>query len=200
MKHLLALLIALVGLLLFADFAEAKGRSKRKPASEAAALQDVDLPAPQDNETCFSPNQGCDQKLWKFIQTATKSLDVAVYDITHEKIVHEIAVASKKVPTRVIVDRRQSKEPRSLVSTLIKAGVEVRYGSQRGIMHHKFTLVDGLRLETGSFNYSHGASFKNQENQLYLSEKSIVESYKKQFQKMWEASKPAKLDVAKAKG
>lgn len=196
MKHLLFVLITLVGLLFLTNLAEAK--SKRKPASED--LSNIDLPAPKDNETCFSPNEGCDQKLWKFIQSATKSLDVAVYDITHEKIVHEIAVASKRVPTRVIVDRRQSKEPRSLVSTLIKAGVEVRFGKQRGIMHHKFTLVDGVRLETGSFNYSHGATFKNQENQLYLSEKSIVESYKKRFEFMWQEGKPAKLDLAKAKG
>lgn len=197
MKHLLFVLLTLAGLLLFSDFAEAKTKSKRKPASEKVNL---DLPAPKDNETCFSPNEGCDQKLWKFIQSASKSLDVAVYDITHEKIVHEIAVASKKVPTRVIVDRRQSKEPRSLVSTLIKAGVEVRFGKQRGIMHHKFTLVDGGRLQTGSFNYSHGATFKNQENQIYLSEKSIVESYQKRFETMWQDAKPAKLDVAKAKG
>ena len=175
-----------------------EGRARRKPNADDRAQ--IDAPAPKDNETCFSPDEPCDQKLWKFIQSATKSLEIAVYDITHEKIVHEIAVASKKVKTRVIVDRRQAKEPRSLVSTLIKAGVEVRYGTQRGIMHDKFTIVDGTRLETGSFNYTFGASFKNQENQLYIAEKAIVERYRQRFESMWEKAKPAKLDVAHAKG
>lgn len=192
---------SLILLILLCTFsADARSRhSRRKPAAEETSAN-VDLPAPKDNETCFSPDGNCDQKLWKFIQTAKTSLDIAVYDITHEKIVHEIAVASKKVPTRVVVDRRQAKEPRSLVSTLIKAGVEVRYGAQRGIMHDKFTLVDGSRVETGSFNYTQGATFKNQENQIYLSDKGIVETYKQRFEKMWKEAKPAKLDVAVGKG
>jgi phosphatidylserine/phosphatidylglycerophosphate/cardiolipin synthase-like enzyme len=51
-------------------------------------------------------------------------------------------------------------------------------------MHNKFTLVDGTRLETGSFNYSHQASTANQENQLYLGTPEIVARYKARFEKM----------------
>lgn len=149
------------------------------------------------NEACFSPDEGCDEKLWKFIQSAKKSLDIAVFDLTHEKITHEILVASKRVPVRVVVDRRQSKGQHSLVSTLIKGGVPVRIGRQRGIMHNKFTIVDGERMETGSFNYTASASTKNQENQLYLSDAATVTRYRDRFEKIWSEAKIPEDGIAK---
>jgi phospholipase D len=90
--------------------------------------------------------------------------------------------------TRVLVERRNSKNNHSGVPKLLRAGVKVRYGRQKGIMHHKFVLVDKTRLETGSFNFTNGASNKNQENQIYLEEPAIVSSFVKQFEKMWAES------------
>jgi phosphatidylserine/phosphatidylglycerophosphate/cardiolipin synthase-like enzyme len=153
-------------------------------------IQEVTTKAPTDQEVCFSPDENCDIKLVKFIQTAKKSLDIAIFDLTHDKIAHTILVASKKIPVRVVADRRQAKTQHSLVKLLIKGGVPVRFGRQRGIMHDKFTLIDGTRLETGSFNYTSGATSKNNENQIYLSQTEIIERYKKRFEKIWNESTP----------
>lgn len=149
--------------------------------------------APKDNEVCFAPEGECDQKLVKFIQSAKTSLDVAIFDLNLDQVVHEIAKAKiQKKKVRVIVDNRQSKGQHSLVSTLHKAGVEVRVGRQRGIFHNKFTIVDGSRIQTGSFNYSNGAAFKNAENQIYLGNPEIVSRYNKQFDLYWAKAKPFK--------
>ena len=69
--------------------------ARRKPASIAEVLTEKIDEAQKtglwlDLEACFSPEQGCDIKFWKFIQSAKKSLDVAIYDITHVKIAHEL--------------------------------------------------------------------------------------------------------------
>jgi len=136
-------------------------------------------------DVCFSPDEACDEKLIGVIRSAERSLEIAVFDVTHPQIVHEILIAARRIPVRILVDKRQSKEPHSLVSTLIRAGAEVRMGVQRGIMHNKFVLVDEKMVETGSFNFTINASFKNQENQVYLSEPKIVERFKKHFEKMW---------------
>lgn len=149
-------------------------------------LNEADVLAPANGEACFSPDGGCDVKLWKFLQSAQKSIDIAVFDLTHEKITHEIAVAAKRIDVRVVVDRRQAKGEHNLVSTLIKAGVNVKYGVQRGIMHNKFVIVDGARLETGSFNFTGGASERNQENQIYLADAKVVAQYRERFEKIWE--------------
>lgn len=136
-------------------------------------------------DVCFSPRESCDKKLVEFIRSAEQSLDIAIFDITHPQIVHEILVVSKKVPVRIVVDRRQSREPHSLVSTLLRAGAEVKMGRQRGIMHHKFIILDDRAVETGSFNFTNNASFKNQENQVYLNDPVAVDRFKKQFEGMW---------------
>jgi phosphatidylserine/phosphatidylglycerophosphate/cardiolipin synthase-like enzyme len=89
------------------------------------------------------------------------------------------------MPVRIVVDRRQSKQPHSLARLLVKAGAKVKVGRQRGIMHNKFTIVDGQMIETGSFNYTAGASYKNNENQIYLAQPQVVDRYKKRFEKLW---------------
>ncbi len=141
-----------------------------------------------NEEVCFSPDEHCDEKLIEFIKGATKSIDVAIYDINLDQLVHQLAVQSKKIKVRVVVDRRQSKGHHSLVSTLIKAGVDVRYGHQRGIQHNKFAIVDGKMIETGSFNFTNHASKANQENQIYLSSPTVVVRYRERFEKMWESA------------
>ena len=177
--------------------------ARHKKSTVAGALAEVfneaTIKVPVDNEVCFSPEGHCDIRLWKFMQTANKSLDVAIFDVTHPKIAHEIAVASKRIPVRVLVDRRQAKGPHSLVDMLVKAGVNVRIGVQRGIMHNKFTIVDSTRLETGSFNYTDGATEKNNENQIYLSTKSVVETYQNRFNVIWERGTPADSALAQRK-
>lgn len=135
--------------------------------------------------SCFSPDGGCDEELVSLIRKSKKRLDIAVFDVTHPQIVHEILLASKRSQVRILVDRRQSKGKHSLVSTLIRAGLPVRSGKQRGIMHHKFVIVDGEELETGSFNFSVGATKKNQENQVYLRDPQVVKRFESQFEKMW---------------
>jgi phosphatidylserine/phosphatidylglycerophosphate/cardiolipin synthase-like enzyme len=165
------------------SFANAK---HSKPKNEIKrTIQEYLVKAPVDNEVCFSPDELCDIKLEKFVQSAEKSLDIAIFDVTLDKFVHEVLVATKKMPVRIIVDKRQAHGENSLVPTLIKAGAEVRYGHQRGIMHNKFTIVDNKRVETGSFNYTNNASFNNHENQIYLSNPSIVARYREEFDKMW---------------
>ena len=140
-------------------------------------------------EVCFSPDEGCAEQLSKFIDSAQKSVDIAIYDLNEEQIVHQLLIQSKKILIRVVVDRRQSKGSHSAVPLLLKAGVKLKFGHQRGIMHNKFTIVDGVRVETGSFNYTHHAATANQENQIYFSAPEAVEKYKARFEKIWNAAK-----------
>ncbi len=185
--YLLVLIVAVV--LLWGDHAIAR---KQKTAADRAQrmIDAVMVKAPQDLEVCFSPVELCDIKLIKFVQTAQKSLDIAIYDINIDQLVHEILLQSKKIPVRIIVDRRQSKGDHSLVPLLKKAGADIRYGHQRGIFHNKFTIVDHKMLETGSFNYTNHAFTANHENQIYLANPKVVETYQKHFDELWRQADP----------
>lgn len=155
-------------------------------------FQEIDpttIATPIDQEVCFAPDEPCDLKLKQFADAAEKSIDMAIYDINLDELVHVVLLKSKKIPVRVIVDQRQAKGSHSLVETLIKGGVQVRYGRQRGIMHDKFVVIDGKGLELGSFNYTNHAATANQENQLYLFSPKVVERYKERFEKMWSSAR-----------
>jgi phosphatidylserine/phosphatidylglycerophosphate/cardiolipin synthase-like enzyme len=148
-------------------------------------IEDANTPAPKDNEACFSPDQNCDEKLKKFILSAKESLDVAIFEVNDQKIIDAIIEQSFKVKTRLVINRKLRNNPEAM-EQFKKNKLFVRVGKQKGIMHNKFVIVDGKRLETGSFNFTNGAANSNQENQLYLSIPSIVEQYKVRFQSMWE--------------
>ena len=153
------------------------------------AVQDFDaalVKPPFDQEVWLSPEELCDVKLLKFVSSARKSIDVAIYDINLDALVHELLIKSKTMPVRIVVDRRRAKGNHSLVPLLAKAGAQVRYGHQRGIMHNKFVVVDGKMIETGSFNHTNHASRANNENQVYLANPAIVSRYAQRFEKIWE--------------
>ena len=165
-------------------------RKKAKWVKEVKRLVEDGLIAPpKDKEVCFSPDERCDLKLLRFLESATRSVDVAIFDLNLDQLVHKLLLMSKDLKVRVLVDVRQSKGPYSLVSTLIKGGVSVKYGRQRGLMHDKFMIVDGKRLETGSFNYTNHASQANQENQVYLDDPAMVSRFNRRFEESWAAGK-----------
>jgi len=152
----------------------------------AALLTFPDVPV------CFSPDENCNKVLTAFLAGAEKSIDVAIYDLNDPMIALQLTAKAKKVKVRVVCDAGESKGSHSLVSQLVRDGVDVRYGRQKGIMHDKFTVVDGIVLETGSFNYTTRAVKSNQENQVYLKEPVIVSGYVKRFDFMWKNAKPVK--------
>lgn len=172
---------------------DALARHRKKTVVDvvANAIEEKLVTAPQDQEVCFSPDERCDVKFLKFVSEARKSLDIAIYDINLDELVHQILVLSRKIPVRVLVDRRQARGRSSLVPLLIKGGVNVRYGHQRGIMHNKFAIVDGRMVEVGSFNYTHHAAQANNENQIYLANPQVVARYQKRFQRIWDQGDPA---------
>lgn len=144
---------------------------------------------PQNDQACFAPDEPCADLLAQFILSAKKSVDIAIYDINEDQVVNSLLAQARRVRVRVVVDRIQSKGSHSAVPLLLKAGVSLRYGRQRGIMHNKFIIVDGQRIELGSFNFTHHAAAANQENQLYLATPSVVSRYRSRFEKIWGSAK-----------
>ena len=178
-----ALVITLVFLSLTTSYTEA--RTLKSALIEK--VDNVNTPAPKDNEACFSPDENCTEKLRKFILSAHESIDIAIFDINLKPIVDAIIEQSSKVKVRLVVNKKLAKDSTPAIEKFKENKMFYRVGKQKGIMHNKFTIVDGKRLETGSFNYTNGAAHSNQENQIYLSTPSILEQYKTRFQKIWES-------------
>jgi len=69
-------------------------------------------------------------------------------------------------------------------------GICVRCDSSSVHMHHKFALVDGRRLVTGSLNWTLTAVQNNKENIMVTEEPDLVMPFVQEFQRLWEANDP----------
>ena len=56
-------------------------------------------------------------------------------------------------------------------------------------MHHKFAVIDGHMLLTGSFNWTKQASEHNRENVLATTDPASVRRYMDEFNKLWKEFK-----------
>ncbi|EKF67003.1 phospholipase D family protein [Serratia plymuthica A30] len=52
--------------------------------------------------------------------------------------------------------------------------------------HNKFLIVDSVTVQTGSFNYSSAASYKNAENVIVLlNAPGVASDYQSTFDQLW---------------
>lgn len=149
---------------------------------------------PQDLETCFSPEEKCDEKLIAFFATATRSIDLTLYNLTHRGIAKAIEDArARGVVVRAVVDQGQAVFQNSQIQRLNDQGFALRFAtkiSSYSLLHDKFSIVDGRMIETGSFNYTIAATRNNHENQLYISAAQVVSRYQAEFEKMYAEGTP----------
>ncbi len=134
----------------------------------------------------FSPNQGSLPLVLKVINSAQKSIHVAAYSFTSKPIAEALLAAKKRgVDVEVIADEKSNSGKYSAITYLANNNVQVKLDGNYPIFHHKFMVIDGKSLETGSFNYSAAAN-KNAENVLVLwNVPQIAASYDQEWSQLW---------------
>jgi phosphatidylserine/phosphatidylglycerophosphate/cardiolipin synthase-like enzyme len=140
-------------------------------------------------DTCFSPLGHCDQVLVSWINTSRKSLDGAIYGLTDKTIADALIRAHRRgVRVRVVHDKTQAAGKRAVSEVLAQSGIPVRIqrGSEGGILHHKFLIIDSSYVITGSFNWTRNASSKNDENFVVLDDQTPA--FQKEFDRLWAVS------------
>lgn len=134
-------------------------------------------------EIGFSPNGSSLDIILRGIQQAQKSILVAAYSFTSKPISTALLEAHNRgISVQVIADKKSNSGKYSAVTFLANHGVPVRVNGNYQIFHHKFMVIDGLHVETGSFNYSAAAVNRNAENVLMIwNTKEIAEKYTQQW-------------------
>ncbi|KAL2086117.1 hypothetical protein ACEWY4_017176 [Coilia grayii] len=132
-------------------------------------------------------------RLLSHLLSARVSLDVCVFSFSHLELSRAVQLLhARGVCVRVITDRDYQAINGSQIGALRKAGICVRHELSGAVhMHHKFALVDGRLLLSGSLNWTLTAVQSNQENVLVTDDPAIVAPYRTHFQRMWEDNDPA---------
>ena len=143
----------------------------------------------------FSPRGGIEDLLVDALGRAQRTIDVAIFSLYSQRVADAlIAAQARGVAVRVAADASQSRRSQPVLA-LAEAGVVLRLSSGRGgkgFLHHKYALIDGALLMTGSYNFSQNAELYNFENVLFTAAPGEVAAYGGEFAAVWaQAHAPA---------
>lgn len=142
-----------------------------------------DLPS-AEAEVYFSRTDGCTARVLGLAVEAETSLWVAVYSFTDDDIANALVTAHQRgVEVYVLTEKSQRDE--SVVGTLTRGGVNVRMDGNGKAMHHKFAVIDGKIVATGSFNWTNNAEHHNDENMVVLHSEEIARRFGEEFLRVW---------------
>jgi phosphatidylserine/phosphatidylglycerophosphate/cardiolipin synthase-like enzyme len=154
-----------------------------KDASNALLISKSDL---ESSDAYFSPGEECRNVIMSQIKTAVKDLQICIFTISDDIITEAILTSHKKGTTvRIITDNDKSLDEGSDIEELARRGVPVKIDRTANHMHHKFMVVDGKAVITGSYNWTRSAAKFNHENILYTKEAGVVKSFLKEFEILW---------------
>ena len=145
-------------------------------------------PALGENEAIFSPERSIKESLLKEVESVTSTMDVAVREMTSPDMASALLKAKGRgVKVRVIADSKQAKMKSSQITTLIHQGIPVKVlrGKDHGVMNHRFVILDGKKVVTGSFDWSEASEKWNYENIAIIKDSDVVASYQKEFDRLW---------------
>lgn len=133
--------------------------------------------------------QKAQPELISIIDSANKSLDVAIYSFTDKQVASAIIRAHQRgVSVRLISDREQSagQYQKTILKSIQKAGIPIKIDTHTGIMHLKVTIADQKIATTGSFNYTKSAEDSNDEVFVVLNDAKSAHDFENEFNNMWD--------------
>jgi mitochondrial cardiolipin hydrolase len=154
-------------------------------------------PSATISNICFSPGDDCKNTIKSLLSHARRSVDICVFTISDNDLAHAIRdCAGRGVPVRIITDDEKYGDRGSDIGYLRKLGIPVRIDNSPHHMHHKFMIIDGKYILTGSFNWTRSASDFNKENIIVVEDTVTVERYFTEFESLWRECRDLQRDDA----
>jgi phosphatidylserine/phosphatidylglycerophosphate/cardiolipin synthase-like enzyme len=128
-----------------------------------------------------------EQAIIRFIRDAQKSVHVAAYAFTSRPIAQALLDArARGLDVRVVVDKSQASGRYSAAAFLADHAVAVRVDGEYQLQHQKVVIVDGVSVETGSYNFTASARDRNFENVIIIrNAPDLAARYEENWEKMW---------------
>ncbi len=145
---------------------------------------------PEDCQLELSSTKDKDSGLYKIIdliRNAEESVKVASFTFTHESIADELIKADARgVNATIITETRQRNVMGSQYQRVKGFGLNIKLDGNKYNMHHKFIIIDGKIVITGSPNYTLGGFNKNDENFLIIYDENLALKYVGEFDGLYD--------------
>jgi phosphatidylserine/phosphatidylglycerophosphate/cardiolipin synthase-like enzyme len=133
---------------------------------------------------------GVDEKLVALIDSARQTVDAANYDFDLENVAAALANAKRRgVRVRFVTDTDTWTNANADVQrawSVVRAAEIPVVDDQRGpIMHHKFAVVDGEWVWTGSWNWTIGDTYRLNNSAIKIRSRELAQNYTAEFEKMF---------------
>lgn len=121
------------------------------------------------------------------LNLATEKIDAALYQLKSKQVTDALIKAHKSgINVQVMTENEYSEE--SDIQRLLRAGITVRDdGDNEGLMHHKFFVIDGRYVWTGSYNITYNGAFKNDNNAIWIDSEPLAANFTQEFREMFES-------------
>ena len=135
------------------------------------------------------PNsKGIDTEVAKFINSATTSVDIAIFNINRQNIIDAlIAKEQSGVPVRMVTEadyyNKSSYKP--FYDEIENAGIPIVPDIGTALMHDKFIVVDGKKVLTGSYNYTDDQTTKDKNMIIEIASSALASYYEQEFNQMF---------------
>lgn len=129
----------------------------------------------------------CERMLIRAIQQAREEVLVAIYTLTRPQIEQALSRAAQRgVNVQVKYDAKQLPISRmqELIDRMEARGVimtPIEMSGRYASMHHKFAIVDGVSVFTGSFNFTVMAVTQNYENCVLIESAAVAREFSREF-------------------
>jgi len=132
-------------------------------------------------EVFFCPEDWCANKVIYALDKAKYSIHFMIYSFTHDKI-GDMLVKKKNQGLFVkgVMEKSQSSQY-SEFSKLNYSGIDVKWDTNKGLMHNKVFIIDENTVITGSFNPSLNGDLSNDENLVIIYSSEIARKYLNEF-------------------
>jgi mitochondrial cardiolipin hydrolase len=144
-------------------------------------------------EAYFSPGDECHRAIGRLLANASKTADICVFTITDDRLADAILDAHHRgVAVRIVTDDDKAEDLGSDVKRFEQSGIPTRVDRSPFHMHHKFAILDGQTLLTGSYNWTRGAARDNEENLIVTTDPRFLTPFERTFERLWAKLGPSR--------
>jgi phosphatidylserine/phosphatidylglycerophosphate/cardiolipin synthase-like enzyme len=135
---------------------------------------------------------GPDDVLASSISGARNFVDIAAYDLDLWSIRDALLEAHfNGVVVRMVVERGNYEQPE--IEDLLAAGIDIVPDTGDALMHHKFVIVDGWDVWTGSMNFTLNGAYRNNNNLIHLQSSKLAKDFHREFNEMFDEGRFGRL-------
>ena len=123
--------------------------------------------------------------LIEVINSAQRSLDIAIYELNLDEVGDAILAARERgVEVRLVTDTDELEELETLIR-LKEEGIPIVSDERSPIMHNKFVVSDNQSVWTGSWNFTTNGTYRNNNHAIFINSPELAQNYSTEFDEMF---------------